>query len=141
MFARLKRNGAALPSMGVALICNERNFDRIRKYVQGKDYYGFNQQHVKFLVGFALPIFDQEGEYCFSPDITLLKRSAGTANCAEQLFTSGLYDLWKEKGVEYVYFSGAENLLENPCDPAFLGKMVKEKKKAAIKCVKSQFFG
>jgi len=36
--------------------------------------------------------------------------------------------------VEYVYFSGMENMLERPLDPLLLGQMVMESKEMAAKC-------
>lgn len=38
-----------------------------------------------------------------------------------------------------MYFSGGENLLENPCDPGFLGRVVLEKKQVGVKCTKAQY--
>jgi hypothetical protein len=82
MFRRMKRNGLNPKSAMAAIICNEGNIDRIRKYLQGKEYFGFAAQNIKLLPSFALPMFDRLGEYCFSNEIRLIKRSAGTANCA-----------------------------------------------------------
>jgi hypothetical protein len=139
LFRRLRRNGAC-PSLSILVNCNEDNILKIEKHVQAKDYYGFNPANVHFLVNFALPIFDEVGEYCFNRDVKLIKRSAGTANCAEQIFNNSFCEQWQAKGVEYVYFTGADNLLENPCDPVFLGRVASEGKKAGAKCVKAQFF-
>jgi hypothetical protein len=61
MFRRMKRNGVNAKSAMVAIICNNENMDRIRKYLQGKDYFGFGVQNIKLLTSFVLPIFDKEG--------------------------------------------------------------------------------
>lgn len=58
MFRRMKRNGLNPKSAMMAIICNEENIDRIRKHLQGKDYFGFAVQNIKLLTSFALPIFD-----------------------------------------------------------------------------------
>jgi hypothetical protein len=41
--------------------------------------------------------------------------------------------------VQYLYFSGAENLLENPGDPILLGIVLCEKRKIGAKCVNPIF--
>ena len=59
--------------------------------MKGKNYYGFEASNIHFMVSFALPIFDSKGEYCFDSNVKLIKRSSGTANCAEQIFSSHIY--------------------------------------------------
>ncbi len=45
----------------------------------------------------------------------------------------------QNEGVKYVYFSGMENLLENPGDPILIGIVVSEKRKIGAKCVNPIF--
>jgi hypothetical protein len=42
--------------------------------------------------------------------------------------------------VEYVFASGLENLLENPCDPIMLGLMKTEGRTVGAKCVGEMFY-
>lgn len=70
-----------------------------------------------------------------------MRRPAGTATCAEFLLNPKMQQLFSSEGIEYVYFSGMENLLENPCDPLLLGMVKTEGRKIAAKCVGSSFYG
>lgn len=71
----------------------------------------------------------------------IVKRSSGTANAVEQILSNNLFEFLQSKGVEYAFISGAENIMENPCDVMFMGKMLEMGRKVAIKCVKPIYQG
>jgi hypothetical protein len=55
--------------------------------------------------------------------------------------SNNLFGFLQTEGIEYAFISGAENIMENPCDPMFLGKMVAMGRRVAIKCVKPIYLG
>lgn len=70
----------------------------------------------------------------------VITRPAGTASCAEYLLDEDINTFLRSEGVEYIYFSGVENLLEDPCDPVLLGLVKREKRQVAAKCVEPLFY-
>ena len=65
----------------------------------------------------------------------LKRRSSGSAEAAELLLSDNILQKMKERKIEYVYFSGMENVLEKPLDPFMLGRLVAERKEMAAKCL------
>lgn len=69
----------------------------------------------------------------------LIQKPSGTAACAESVLSPGINKFLRNEGVQYVCFSGMENLLENPADPLFLGIIMCEQRKVGAKCVNPIF--
>jgi UDP-N-acetylglucosamine pyrophosphorylase len=139
-FRRLKQNFGGNSSPLVIVNCNENNLGRIQEYLKSNKYYGLNPAKIRFFSTNCLPVINHQGKYCVNQKLRLIRRPAGTATCAEFLLNSKMQELFSSEGIEYVYFSGMENLLENPCDPLLLGMIKTEKRKIAAKCVSSSFY-
>lgn len=137
---RLRRNAGQKRDLPIIINCNEANIERIQAYLKQKQYFGFSPHKIRYFITYTLAIFDANGKYCLNENIKLMKRPSGTASCLEYLLNENIYSFLKAEGIEYVYVSGMENLLENPCDPVLLGIMKTEKRRIGAKCV-SEMFG
>jgi hypothetical protein len=69
-----------------------------------------------------------------------MRRPSGTSSCIEYLLNQNIASFLSTEGVEYVFVSGLENLLENPCDPIMLGLMKTEGRTVGAKCVGEMFY-
>ena len=57
------------------------------------------------------------------------------------MLNEATYKYLEKEGVEYLCFSGMENLLEEPCDRLLLGMIHTEKRKGGGKCVNPLYIG
>ena len=126
--------------MPILINCNEQNIEKIQNYLKKKQYYGFSPHKIRYFITYTLAMMDRNGKYCLNDRMKLMQRPSGTASCLEYLLNENIYSFLKAEGIEYVYVSGMENLLENPCDPVLLGIMLTEKLKVGAKCVNEMFY-
>ena len=135
MFVRLRRNAAGNKNVPIIINCNEQNISKLQSYLREKHHFGFNPSKFRFATTYSLAVFDQNGKYCLSDKMRLIKKPSGTAACAESLLSPAISKFLQHEGTEYIYFGGMENLLESPAHPLFLGVMWCEKRKCGVKCV------
>ena len=118
LFYRLRKNAGSNRALPIVINCNSQNITRIQNYLKKKGHFGFTPSKFRYSPGYcrytttySLAVFDQQGKYCLNDKMRLIQKPSGTAACAESVLSPGINKFLRNEGVQYVCFSGMENLL------------------------------
>ena len=113
---------------------NENNEDT-EKFFKENNYFNYPKSAIKFFKQGTLPMLDMEGKVLINEDNTIKQAADGHGGVFEAMRKNGIiYDM-KEKGVEYIFISGVDNILAKFVDPLFIGMQADLKQMTASKSI------
>ena len=99
---------------------NQNNDDTI-KFFEENDYFGYDKNAVKFFKQSELPMLDEEGKILLTEEGIMKKGANGHGGVFSSMKVNRIIDDMKEKGTEWVFISGVDNVLANFDDPKMVG--------------------
>ncbi len=113
---------------------NENNEDTV-KFFEENNYFNYPKSAIKFFKQGTLPMIDTNGKVLMNEDNTIKQAADGHGGVFEAMRKNGIiYDM-KEKGIEYIFISGVDNILAKFVDPVFIGMQADLGKMTASKSV------
>ena len=102
-----------------------------------REYFKKNEWHAEFFSQNTLPLLDHEGNpfleaedrYCYGPD--------GNGAALHLLVTSGIFEKWQARGVEYIQCILIDNPLADPFDPEWIGFHARTNAEVVVKAIKN----
>jgi len=128
-----KRYGRELP---VAVMTSSLNDQMIRDFFQKNGRFGLSDRQLDFFVQGDLPFLSQEGDLFLDAPSHIAEGPDGNGELLHYFFRSGLWDLWKKRGVEYVNVVLIDNPLADPLDAELIGTHHVEKCDVMVKGTK-----
>lgn len=101
----------------------------------------FFKQHHNFGLSLSffqqgnLPFITKEGQWLYDSPGSLAVGPDGNGHALHLLVKNGIYELWKERGIEHVSTLFVDNPLAHPLDPSFIGLACKTDVDALLKAV------
>ncbi len=113
---------------------NENNEETV-EFFEKNNYFNYPKSAIKFFKQGTLPMLDMEGKVLINEDNTIKQAADGHGGVFEAMRKNGIiYDM-KEKGVEYIFISGVDNILAKFVDPLFIGMQADLKQMTASKSI------
>lgn len=108
------------------LMTSDANHEDTIQFFKGHNYFGYPREAVSFFIQGKLPMIDTEGKILLDEDGTIKQAADGHGGIFEAMRKNGvLYDM-KEKGIEWVYIGGVDNILAKMVDPVLTGLAISE---------------
>lgn len=111
----------------------ENNSDTV-KFFEENNYFGYDASHVMFFKQGELPMQDTYGNIVCDTKAHIKFAANGNGGVFKAICYHVLQDMEK-RNVQYVYFSGVDNILANFVDALLLGGMIDSGLNAATKSV------
>lgn len=105
------------------------------EFFQKHDYFGLSASQVYFIQQEMLPLLDDRGNWLLERPGKLAEGPDGNGHALRLFFTCGIWDKWRDSGIEYLNVIFVDNALADPFDFEFAGFMADQKVDAALKAV------
>lgn len=92
-----------------------------KKFFEEKNYFGYPKNMVFFFKQSELPLIDTSGNLILEELYKVKEVSNGNGDVFQSMKKFGILDNMKEKQIEWIFFSGIDNVILNIVDPLFLG--------------------
>ena len=113
---------------------DENNQDTV-DFFEKNHYFGYPKNAVKFFKQGKLPMLSTEGKILLNEEGIIKQAADGHGGIFEAMRKDGiLYDM-KEKGIEWVFIGGVDNVLVKMVDPVLTGLAISQGNLAAGKSV------
>ena len=113
--------GADVP---LYIMTSDKNDEQTRAFFAEHDYFGYNQDFIKFFVQEMVPAVDFEGNVLVEAEDSLAMSPNGNGGWFTSLLRAGLGEDMKEKGVEWLNVFAVDNVLQKIADPVFVGATI-----------------
>lgn len=117
------------------IMTSDLNDAYTRAFFETNDYFGYPKDRISFFRQGNLPALDEGGEVLLSSRTSLSLLPDGNGGVFRALKEQGLLKLLLSEGVEYLQFSGVDNVLLKTLDPVFLGFIARSGAKIASKSI------
>lgn len=108
------------------LMTSDENNDDTVAFFEKNNYFGYPKTAVKFFKQGKLPMLDTNGKILLDENGMIKQAADGHGGIFEALRKNGiLYDM-REKGIEWIFIGGVDNVLVKMVDPVFTGLMISQ---------------
>ena len=112
----------------------ENNKDTV-EFLEKNNYFGYDKNKVTIFMQSQLPLVDTEGKMLISKEMKVKEASDGNGGTYSSLRASGCLADMKNKGIEWVFIGGVDNVLLKMVDTTLLGMTIKEGNQIGSKSV------
>ena len=112
----------------------ENNKDTV-EFFEKNNYFGYPKDKITFFIQGQMPMIDKDGKLIIDENRQIKMASDGHGGIFKIVQENGIIQDMKDKGIEWIYMGGVDNVLSKLIDPLFIGVAVKEKVLAAGKSV------
>ncbi len=105
----------------LAIMTSPLNDRETRFFFQTNNYFGLDPEQVDFFIQQDLPFLDQEGNMFLDTKWHIAEGPNGNGECLKEFYRSGIWDKWKERGIEYLNLVLIDNPLADPFDAELIG--------------------
>lgn len=113
--------GAYVP---LYVMTSDKNDADTRAFFAEHNYFGYNEDFVKFFVQEMVPAVDFDGNVLVEAEDSLAMSPNGNGGWFSSLLKAGLGEDLKEKGVEWLNVFAVDNVLQQIADPVFVGATI-----------------
>lgn len=108
------------------LMTSDANNEDTMQFFKDHNYFGYPKEAVSFFIQGKLPTIDTQGKILLDENGMMKQAADGHGGIFEAMRKNGvLYDM-KEKGIEWVYIGGVDNVLAKMVDPVLTGLAISE---------------
>jgi len=113
---------------------DENNEDTVN-FFEKHNYFGHPKSVISFFKQGKLPMISTEGKILLDENGMIKQAADGHGGVFEAITKNGIIFDMKQKGIEWIFICGVDNVLAKFVDPIFLGLQVDSKKLTASKSV------
>eukprot|EP00252_Welwitschia_mirabilis_P002026 TRINITY_DN11976_c0_g1_i1.p1 TRINITY_DN11976_c0_g1~~TRINITY_DN11976_c0_g1_i1.p1 ORF type:complete len:482 (-),score=88.01 TRINITY_DN11976_c0_g1_i1:146-1591(-) len=121
------------------IMTSQFTHDSIRKYFEGRKFFGLESEQVTFFQQGSLPCISKEGRIILETPSQVARAPDGNGGLYSALRSSKCLDDMVMRGVKYVDCYGVDNALVRVADPLFLGYCIDKDVAASAKVVKKAY--
>lgn len=104
-----------------------------RGYFEDNHYFGLKASQIDFFMQGTLPIIGDDGELLLQDRGEIALGPDGNGCALHHFYQSGIWQRWKNKGIEAVCFIQIDNPLSNPFDAELVGYHFAQGKEVTLK--------
>ncbi len=97
--------------------------------------FGLDPSQLSFFEQGMLPFLDDHGDWLLEKPGKIAEGPDGNGHALRLFFETGIWEKWKEAGIEYLHVIFVDNALADPFDPEFVGLTARTGADAALKAV------
>ena len=127
--------GRQLP---LCIMTSQKNHEQTLQFLHTHEYFGLTPEQLQFFKQGMLPFIDDGGNWLLEKPGKIAEGPDGNGHALHHFFQSGLWQSYREMGVEYLNIIFIDNALADPFDPEFIGFTARHFADAALKAVKRQ---
>ena len=105
---------------------DENNQDTV-DFFEKNNYFGYQKSAVKFFKQGKLPMLDTKGKILLEENGMIKQAADGHGGIFEAMRKNAIIHDMKEKGIEWVFIGGVDNVLAKMVDPVLTGLVVNDK--------------
>lgn len=109
------------------------NDEATKKFFEEKNYFGYPKDMVYFFKQGELPLIDISGNLILEEPYKIKEASNGNGDVFHSMKNFGILDDMKKRQIEWIFFSGVDNVTLNIVDTLFLGLTISNNKFIASK--------
>lgn len=117
------------------LMTSEENNDDTIAFFEQNNYFGYPKESVKFFKQGTLPMIDTNGKVLLSEEKMIKQAADGHGGVFEAMRKNGIIFDMSQKGIEWVFISGVDNVLVKPIDAVLTGLATDEGMLMAAKSI------
>lgn len=117
------------------IMTSKENHKQTTQFLEEQHYFGYDKSFVKFFIQGELPLLDTNGKLIINDKKQIKEAANGNGGVYESMQKYGILQDMQEKGVEWVFIGGIDNVLSNMVDPILLGLTLEENNSIASKSV------
>lgn len=109
------------------------NDSATKKFFEEKNFFGYPKNFVFFFKQDMLPLIDVSGKLILEEAYKIKEASNGNGNVFVSMKKNGIIENMKQQNIEWVFFSGIDNVILEVVDPLLLGLTIANNKLIASK--------
>ena len=117
------------------IMTSRENNNATEKFFEKHDFFGLPYEDVKFFKQGELPMLDTNGKLMLDETGMIKLAADGHGGVFESLYKNGYLKDMKDRGIEWIFISGVDNVLAGLVDPIAVGLAVAEGTMATGKSV------
>lgn len=114
---------------------SKENHEDTIKFMEEKQYFGYNKEKIKFFTQGELPLVDTNGKLVLGKDKKIKEAADGNGGIYEAIYKSGMLEEMKKESIDWLFVSNVDNILSNFVDPILLGLMIEQNTKIGAKSI------
>ena len=99
------------------IMTSEENNDETMQFFKEHNFFGYPKEAIHFFKQGQLPMLDLNGKILLNENGGIKEAANGHGGTLQSMQRSNVISEMKEKGVEWVFISGVDNILANLVDP------------------------
>ncbi len=121
----------------IALMTSEQNHAATLLFIETHRYFGLSKEQVTLFIQDSLPYLNEKGEWIKKGE-EVWDAPAGNGRVFHAFHKQGLWEKWKEKGIEQINVIPIDNPLADPFDPLLCGFHTEERNEITLKCIQKE---
>ncbi|MBR6581673.1 MAG: UDPGP type 1 family protein [Ruminococcus sp.] len=105
------------------------------EFLDKHNYFGYNKEYVHFFIQDMAPCVDLKGKILMESKSKIAMSPNGNGGWFSSLVDSGIFDMLKSQGVEWLNVFAVDNVLQRIADPMFVGAVISTGSDAGSKVV------
>ncbi|HOA91417.1 MAG: UTP--glucose-1-phosphate uridylyltransferase [Bacillota bacterium] len=118
------------------VMTSEKNNDDTIAFFKKHDFFGYNPEHVAFFVQDMAPTSDTNGKVFLEEKGRISTSPNGNGGWYLSMKKSGMLDIVKTRGIEWLNVFAVDNVLQRTADPVFVGAVIEGNFSAGCKVVR-----
>ena len=117
------------------IMTSKENNDATVDFFEEHNYFGYPKDSIKFFKQGELPMLDMNGKILLNENGLVKLAANGHGGTLHSMEKDKIIDEMKEKGIEWVFINGVDNVLVKPVDPLLIGMSITSKVLGAVKTI------
>ena len=113
---------------------DENNNDTI-KFFEDNNYFNYPKELIRFFIQDKMPMIDTQGKILLDDNGMIKQAGAGHGAIFEAMRKNNIIQEMQDKGIEWIFIGGVDNILVKMVDPIFIGLSIERNVMAAGKSV------
>ena len=127
-----KKYGVVVPWY---IMTSDENNDETVEFFEKNNYFDYPKEAVKFFIQGEMPMINTEGKILLNEEGLIKQAGAGHGPIFEAMRKNGIIYEMQNKGIEWVFIGGVDNVLVKMVDPVLIGLSIERNVLAAGKSV------
>ncbi len=127
-----KKYGVIIPWY---IMTSKENYAETKNFLEKHSFFGYDKNHVILFQQGELPLIDKNGKLLIGKNKLIKLASDGNGGTFTSLRTSGALADMKERGIEWVFIGGVDNVLLKMADTTLLGLAIEQNVQIASKSI------
>ena len=127
-----KKYGVVVPWY---IMTSDENNDETVEFFEKNNYFDYPKEAVKFFIQGEMPMINTEGKILLNEEGLIKQAGAGHGAIFEAMRKNGIIYEMQNKGIEWVFSGGVDNVLVKMVDPVLIGLSIERNVLAAGKSV------